>query len=52
MQDLRKTHTMLKTGQEQEKTRVFFIYLSRFPDGFEQLSAEATLHIRAHTVKM
>ena len=34
---------MLEIGQEQEKP-VFFIYSSRFLDGFERLSAEATFH--------
>ena len=39
-------------GQEQEKTRFFLIYSSRFLDGFERLSAEATFRTPAHTAKM
>ena len=44
---------MLKTGyKEQEKKPVFLIYSSRFLNGFERLSAEATFRTTAHTAEM
>ena len=43
---------MLETGQEKEKNPFFKIYSSRFLDGFERLSVEATFRTTGHTDKM
>ena len=52
---LRKTHVGLTQCSKPVKNRkkpVFLIYSSRFLDGFERLSAEATFRTPAHTAKM
>ena len=52
---LRKTHARLTQCLKPVKNRknpVFLIYSSRFLDGFERLSAEATFLTPAHTAKM
>ena len=47
-QDSRSALNRSRTG----KNPVFKIYLSRFVDGFERLSAEATFRTTAQTAKM
>ena len=49
---LRKTRAVLQTGEEQGKASFLKFYSSRFLDGFERLSAEATFCTPAHTEKM
>ena len=47
-QDSRNVLNRSRTG----KNPIFKIYSSRFLDGFERLSAEATFRRPAHTAKM